>query len=571
MSTLPVTPNEVEAALASAYGFIPNLFRAQSALPSALYAEARLLCAIQGTEGKPALHQKRLLLHALASASGNEYCQALYVQGSSTPDAQDDALLAFSLKLAQQGPWFSGKNVESLAKFGFDDAAILETIATTALSQMLCTIAEGLQPNLDSELTPVGVRKIDTLPELPEEWIQTPGPYLRTPPPVAVDIQLFACLREQIGFIPNLFRAQTLRPDLVQAEVHALDRILFAEDQLSRIQKENILLVISAANLNTYLIAVHSQVLNALGVPPEDSDKIVEDYRTAPISTEDKALLEEVRKLSRPVCRPQTQFDKDVLRSHGFTEPQIVEAIVMAGLTIFFNTLQFGLGTVPDFPPRRVFTPKDLYPASREARPTVDAVSVVDPDAPLVMRVQGGDVDGFEELVRRHSRRVFSTLAGIVGNEDDARDATQDVFLKAFEKISQFKGRSKFSTWLLSIAINAGTEMLRRRKPLEPLEESDGDDDFRPRQVQSWADDPEQLFSAAQRSELVREGILRLPEKYRVALIMRDINQLSSEEAAAALELGVPALKARVLRGRLMLREGLAPHFIRTEKDPSDA
>jgi RNA polymerase sigma-70 factor (ECF subfamily) len=166
---------------------------------------------------------------------------------------------------------------------------------------------------------------------------------------------------------------------------------------------------------------------------------------------------------------------------------------------------------------------------------------------------------------------VFSTLAGIVGNEDDARDATQDVFLKAFEKINQFKGRSKFSTWLLSIAINTGTEILRQRKASESLEESDDDDDFRPRQVQSWADNPEQLFSAAQRSELVRKGILRLPEKYRVALILRDINQLSSEEAAAALELGVPALKARVLRGRLMLRENLASHFIRTEKDPADA
>ena len=89
--------------------------------------------------------------------------------------------------------------------------------------------------------------------------------------------------------------------------------------------------------------------------------------------------------------------------------------------------------------------------------------------------------------------------------------------------------------------------------------------------MQSWADDPEQLLSAAQRSELVREGILRLPEKYRIALILRDINQLSSEEAAAALELGVPALKARVLRGRLMLRESLAPHFMRIEKDPADA
>ena len=157
-----------------------------------------------------------------------------------------------------------------------------------------------------------------------------------------------------------------------------------------------------------------------------------------------------------------------------------------------------------------------------------------------------------------------------MGNLDDARDATQDVFLKAFENISRFEGRAKFSTWLISIAINTGTEMLRHRKPSEPIEGIDDDEDFRPRQIQRWADDPEQIFSTAQRNELVRDGILQLPEKYRVALILRDINQLSTEEAAAALDLNVPALKARVLRGRLMLRERLARHFTR-DRERDDA
>jgi RNA polymerase sigma-70 factor (ECF subfamily) len=137
------------------------------------------------------------------------------------------------------------------------------------------------------------------------------------------------------------------------------------------------------------------------------------------------------------------------------------------------------------------------------------------------------------------------------------------VFLKAFENISRFEGRAKFSTWLISIAINTGTDILRHRKPSEPIEGIDEDEDFRPRQIQRWADDPEQIFSTAQRNELVRAGILQLPEKYRVAVILRDINQLSTEEAAGALHLSVPALKARVLRGRLMLRERLARHFTR--------
>jgi len=166
---------------------------------------------------------------------------------------------------------------------------------------------------------------------------------------------------------------------------------------------------------------------------------------------------------------------------------------------------------------------------------------------------------------------VFGTLAGLLGNLDDARDLTQDVFLKAFENIGRFQGRSKFSTWLTSIAINTGTELLRQRKPSESLDQGEEGEEFRPRQIQSWADDPEQVLAASQRSQLVREGVLRLPEKYRVVVLLRDINQLSTEEAAAALGLSVPALKARLLRGRLMLRESLAPHFIPVEKRSTDA
>lgn len=573
MTTSPLTPDESEAdrTLVATYGSVPNLFQVQGLVPRAVDAEAKLLMAVELTEGELTRRQKRRVLEDIAGASQNEYCRTLYPRTSAAGDDEHDALLAFSLKLARQAPWFSGKDVETLAKSGFDDVSILEAIATTALGQMLCTLAAGLQPKPDSESAQPVLTEIGALPEPPEDWFQTPGPYLGSPPPAPVDFPPFVYLREQLGFVPNLFRAQMFLPDLVQAEVHALDCILFTEDVLSRIQKERILLVVSAANLNTYSVAVHRQTLSALGVPLEDCDQIADNHQAAPLSEADKALLAEVRKLSQPLGRTQGRFDREALRRHGFTEPQIIEAVAVSGLTNFLNTLQFGLGTVPDFPPRRVFTPKDLYPASPEIRPTFKAVPAVDPDSALVARVQGGDVDGFEELVRRHSSRVYSTLAGIVGNPDDARDAAQDVFLKAFEKLGQFEGRSKFSTWLLSIAIHEGTEILRQRRALEPLEDSDDDDDFRPRQVQSWADDPEQRFSAAERDELVRRGILRLPERYRVALILRDINQLTTEEAAAALDLSVPALKARVLRGRLMLRESLAQHFIQRNQERDDA
>jgi len=259
------------------------------------------------------------------------------------------------------------------------------------------------------------------------------------------------------------------------------------------------------------------------------------------------------------------RFDSTGLIESGFSQQQILEGIVTTGLGAFFDTLQFGLGTPPDFPPRRVFSEKDLYPGGRDARLTFDAAVRPDPDADLVARVQAGETEAFEELVRRHMRRIFGILNGLFDNYDEAHEAAQEVFVKAFEHIGSFQGRSKFSTWLTSIAVNTGTEFLRQRKPMIPLDEA-REEDFRPRRVMSWDEDPEMLFAAGQMKTLVRDAVLRLPQKYRVAVLLRDINQLSTEDAADALGLSVPALKARILRARLMLRESLAAHFLPSEK-----
>ena len=138
----------------------------------------------------------------------------------------------------------------------------------------------------------------------------------------------------------------------------------------------------------------------------------------------------------------------------------------------------------------------------------------------------------------------------------------QDTFLKAFQHIGKFEGRSKFSTWLTKIAANTGVQRLRERGRFEIIDEgTETDENFRPRQIQAWEDDPEQLFSQAERRALVETELMKLPVKYRVVLVLRDIEQLSGEEAAAALGLGIPALKARLFRRRLMLREALSSHF----------
>ncbi len=555
--------------LVEAYGFVPNLFTLQKELPRVIEGEQRLIHAIVLREGRLSRQLKDSLFRTVASARSSDYCRALHAQKRPRDAEQNPALLAFAHKLANYAPCVCKHDIAALRAVGFDDSIILECILTVALGQLLCTLANALRPNLDAGLPALPSIESSRLPE-PVEWFETNGPYLQPSPPPASNFQPYAFFREEFGFVPKLFQEQTLRPDVVDAESQALAQILIPEDLLSRIVKEHIVLVISAANLNTYCVAVQSQILATLGVPLEDSDQIVEDHRCAATSPAEVALLDEVRKLaSWPGA--QARFESTGLREHGFSEPQILEAIAMAAVTNFLNTLQAGLGPVPDFPPRRVFTRKDLYPSASPPRLTSDATSSDDPDATAVARVQSGDTDAFEELVRRHSRRVFGTLAGLLGNLDDARDLTQDVFLKAFENIGRFQGRSKFSTWLTSIAINTGTELLRQRRPSESLDQGEDGDEFRPRQIQSWADDPEQVLAASQRTQLVREGVLRLPEKYRVVVLLRDINQLSTEEAAAALGLSIPAVKARLLRGRLMLRESLAPHFIRVEKRSTDA
>jgi RNA polymerase sigma-70 factor, ECF subfamily len=553
-----------DAGLIAAYGFVPNLFRRQSQLPLAVEAQKQLIEAVVIREHRLSRHQKEAILLCVADARKNDYCRALYGHALPGQSIDDSAILKFAVKLAQYPLWISRNDVEALKECGFEDAAILEVVAATALGQMLCTLAEGLRPVTDPGLTSAISAEFPRFTEAFDSG-ETEGPYLGSQTHAVDNLQPYTFFRNEYGFVPNLYRVQNVRPDLVEAEAQALAGILLPEEFLSRIQKEYIVLVVSAANLNTYYVAMRGQILNTLGAASlEESDQIVEDHRHSRISAADKALLDETRRLAALPIRSDRQFESERLREQGFNEPQIIEAVAVSGLVNFLNTLQAGVGAGPDFPPRKVFGRKDLYPFSDQARPISDANPSDDPDAALVTRVQNGEIDVFEELVRRHSRRVFGTLAGLVENRDDIRDAVQEVFLKAFQHIGTFQGRSKFSTWLTSIAINTGTELLRQRKPMEPLEEED-DEGFRPRQIQSWADNPEQLVAASQRSELVREGVLRLPQKYRVAVLLRDINQLSAEEAAAALGLGIPALKARLLRGRLMLRESLAPYFIRAD------
>ena len=236
----------------------------------------------------------------------------------------------------------------------------------------------------------------------------------------------------------------------------------------------------------------------------------------------------------------------------------------MVGLTQLLNCVQVGLGTEPDFKPRIVFPLKELNPPLAQERQMLEPESAGDfvsddPDFEIVARVRNGETEAFEELVRKHGRRVYRSLLGIVGSAEEAEDALQDAFLKAFQHLSNFEGRSRFSTWLVRIAINTGLQRVRSRKEFDRIDEEN--EEFRPRNIQAWSDTPEEFYSREELRRLVEKEVMKLPVKYRVALMLRDLEELSTDEAAAALGLSVPGLKARVLRGRLMLRESLVPYF----------
>jgi RNA polymerase sigma-70 factor (ECF subfamily) len=155
----------------------------------------------------------------------------------------------------------------------------------------------------------------------------------------------------------------------------------------------------------------------------------------------------------------------------------------------------------------------------------------------LVQAAKGGDVTAFEELVRRYDRNVFRIAQHITQNREDAEDVVQDAFLKAYGNLNQFQGQSKFYTWLVRIAVNEALMKLRRRRPERMVsldEDVKTEEDSLPREVADWSPNPEQQYSQA-------------------------------EETAEALDLSIPAVKSRLLRARLQLRDRLSRYFQKRE------
>lgn len=182
----------------------------------------------------------------------------------------------------------------------------------------------------------------------------------------------------------------------------------------------------------------------------------------------------------------------------------------------------------------------------------------------LVNAAKAGDMAAFEELVRRYDRNVFRIAQHITQNREDAEDVVQDAFLKSYENLQQFQGQSKFYTWLVRIAVNEALMRLRKRRPGREVsldEDVKTEEDSMPREIADWSPNPEQQYNQAELREILTRTIQGLPPSFRTVFVLRDVEGLSTEETADALDLSIPAVKSRLLRARLQLRERLNKYF----------
>jgi RNA polymerase sigma-70 factor (ECF subfamily) len=191
-------------------------------------------------------------------------------------------------------------------------------------------------------------------------------------------------------------------------------------------------------------------------------------------------------------------------------------------------------------------------------------------EAALVAQAQQGGVEAFTELVNRYERNIFRLARHITQNPEDAEDVLQETFMKAYEHLVDFQGNSKFYTWLVRIAVNQSLMKLRKRKTDASVsldEPYDTGEETVTREIAVWDPNPELTYSREEMREILGKAVESLPPVFRAVFVLRDIEELSTEETAVLLNLSVPAVKSRLLRARLRLREKLTRYFKRKGED----
>ena len=191
-------------------------------------------------------------------------------------------------------------------------------------------------------------------------------------------------------------------------------------------------------------------------------------------------------------------------------------------------------------------------------------------ESALVTSAQAGDGAAFTRLVEHYQRKIFRLAMNITQNTEDAEDVLQETFLKAYQHLASFQRNSKFYTWIVRIAVNEALMKLRKRQGGkfvsldEPIET--GEEEVK-REIAVWEGNPEERYSREELRKILDDAVESLKPDFRTVFALRDIEELSTEETAEALGISVPAVKSRLLRARLALREKLTRQFKRKGED----
>jgi len=187
----------------------------------------------------------------------------------------------------------------------------------------------------------------------------------------------------------------------------------------------------------------------------------------------------------------------------------------------------------------------------------------------LVGRVLAGEKELFYDLIRPYEKAVYYTAFAILRNPADAEEVAQETFLKAFRGLDTFRGEARFSTWLQRIAGNEAHMKLRRESHVQyralELERGDESGEYYPILLADWREIPSEVLERKEIRNEIEKALGQLPDRYREVLVLRDIQQLNIAETAALLQLTTGAVKLRLLRARLRMRDLLAP-WLRTSK-----
>ena len=189
----------------------------------------------------------------------------------------------------------------------------------------------------------------------------------------------------------------------------------------------------------------------------------------------------------------------------------------------------------------------------------------------MISAILAGDIQLYHELIHPYERSVYVMALSYMKNEADAEDVAQEAIVRAFRKLSSFRAESKFSTWLISITINEARTRLRRQVlvRMDSLDQlPDEDKSLSPALLRDWREIPSEAIERDEVRKLIQQAVDQLPDIYREVFLLRDVEELSINEAAEALKISIPSVKVRLHRARLMLQKQLAPQLRTVNRTP---